>query len=199
MQVGGLDDDGGEEWGAGFLVGGTGDLGVDGLDGLLADEEVSEVEPMDPEVEEHEVVDIFVGSADRPGVIEGELAIDGAELADEALLEGGAEIGEVGGPASVLVYRQFHVMVGGVFDEAFAEVEIEDERFLAEYVFSGADAVVDDLSPFLGVEGDIDDFDIVGFQEFLVIRDDGGVGIEFLLSLVRAVGVDVTDSGDIEA
>ena len=83
---------------------------------------------------------------------------------------GFADVAEVGCPAGVLIDGQFDVVLVGQIGEPLADVEIDDERFLAQHVFAGPERSLDERRPDDGVRGDVDHFDVVAPKHLLEDR-----------------------------
>jgi hypothetical protein len=151
---------------------------------LLAHERGEQVEPVDGKIVEDEVVDALERRAADPTVIPVDAAVDGRHLADEPGLHRLADVAEVGRPAGILVHRQENAVLLCQRRQAFAVIEVEHERLLAEDVFFRIQAVGYDRRSNLGMRCDVDNFDVVELQQLAVIGEHLGVGIILVPALL---------------
>ena len=93
--------------------------------------------------------------------------MDAVDVAEEPAAHRFADVAEVGRPAGVLIDGELDAHFVGQIGQPLADVEIDDERLLAQHVLAGLERGLDERRPHGGVRGDVDDLDVVAAQHFL--------------------------------
>ena len=157
-----------------------GPRGVDAAWFRVAHHRGEKIEPVDGEVVEDQVVHILERPAFDPAVVPMDVAVDGVDRAQQAGANRFADVTEVGRPAGVLIDGQLDAHLVGQVGQPLADVEVEDERLLAEHVFAGAEGGLDERRALGRMRRDIDDLHIVAGEHLPIVVGDIGVGIKFV-------------------
>jgi hypothetical protein len=95
-----------------------------------------EIEPVHPEIVEHEVLDLVEGRAGGPAVVPVQRDMGRDDIADQPRAHRLAHPRLVRRPAAVLVDGELHAPVLGQLHEVLAHTQIGDEGFLAQHVLA---------------------------------------------------------------
>src|ERR1700674_1736745 len=107
----------------------------------------------------------FEMRADSPAMVEGEVEIDTADLAQNSGANSLARICKMRRPAAVLVHGEFHSTRFGQFNQPLGDIEIQREGFLTEHMFAGTNRGFDQSRAMFRMQGGIDYLDVVSLQD----------------------------------
>ena len=92
---------------------------------------------MDGEVVEDQVLDLLERRPFEEAMVPVHREVGRRDLADEPRPDCLPDVAEVGRPAAVLIDGQLDALAVGQIDHPPAEIEVQDERLLAQHVLAG--------------------------------------------------------------
>src|SRR5262249_8501686 len=140
-----------------------------------------QVEPVNAEIVKDQAFDLFELRSDDPVVIPVGAEARAHQPPDQSSLHRLSNEAEVRRPSSVLINGQPDSARIGQISQSFSDIQINDERLLAQDVFASVERLFDDLNAVFRVGRDVNDLDICAPQQLAVIGRDRRVGIKLLL------------------
>ena len=129
-----------------------------------------DVEPVNAEVVQQQVMDVFKRCACGPGMIPVQDEVDTGDLADDACFDCCGEVAKVRCPSAILIHGELPSVFVCQLDQALAFREVEHEGLLAEHVLACFECVFDDLDSRFGMWRRVNDVDVSARQDIAVIR-----------------------------
>ena len=137
------------------LSGGSSGSRIDGTR-AAADDAREKIEPMDAEIPEDEIVHRFERRARNPAMIPADLDMNADDLADEAGADRLPDIGEMRGPAAVLIDGELEPAPLREFDEFAAVIEVLNERLLRQHVLVGVQRAPHEVEADVRMGGEVE-------------------------------------------
>src|SRR5262245_56820279 len=140
-----------------------------------------QIEPVNAEIVKDETFDLFELRSDDPVVIPMRAEMRAHQPPDQSRFYRLSNEAEMRRPSSILIDGQPESSRVGQVGQSFADIQINDERLLAQNVFARAKRLFDDLDSIFRVCRDVHDLDLIAPQQLAVIGRDEGVRVKLLL------------------